>query len=49
MPAGLDTYRWLAADVVRPRIPYRSGAIQWNQAMARAHRIDTGRLSEVVA
>ncbi len=49
VPAGLDTYRWLAADVVRPRIPYRSGAIQWNQAMARGHRIDTGRLSEVTA
>ena len=49
VPAGLDTYRWLDADVVRPRIRFRSGAIHWNGSMARDHRIDIGRLSEVTA
>ena len=46
VPAGLDTYRWLDADVVEPRIPFRPGAIEWSDALARNHRIDTGRLSE---
>ena len=47
VPAGLDTYRWLDADVVRPRIPFQPGAIQWSSALARAHRIDGSRLSEI--
>ncbi len=47
VPAGLDTYRWLDADVVRPRIPFQPGAIQWSGALARAHRIDGSRLSEI--
>ena len=47
VPAGLDTYRWLDADVVRPRIPFQPGAIQWSDALARAHRIDGSRLSEI--
>ena len=47
VPAGLDTYRWLGADVVRPRIPFDTGAIEWNDAMAQAHRIDGSRLSEI--
>ena len=47
VPAGLDTYRWLGADVVRPRIPIRSGALRWSDALARNHRIDTTRLREV--
>ena len=46
VPAGLDTYRWLDADVVRPRIPFQPGAIQWSSALARAHRIDGSMLSE---
>lgn len=47
VPAGLDTYRWLDADVVRPRIPFRTGAIHWSEALARGHRIDGSRLSEI--
>lgn len=47
VPAGLDTYRWLGADVVRPRIPIRSGALRWSDAQARNHRIDTARLREI--
>ena len=46
VPAGLDTYRWLAADVVRPRIPVEPGAISWNATRARRHRIDMARLRE---
>lgn len=47
VPAGLDTYRWLGADVVEPRIPFRPGTIEWNEAKARAHRIDPSRLTEI--
>ena len=47
VPAGLDTYRWLGADVVEPRIPVRCGAIEWSEATARAHRIDGSRLTEI--
>ena len=47
VPAGLDTYRWLAADVVEPRIQFRPEAIEWNDATARAHRIDSSMLSEI--
>ena len=47
VPAGLDTYRWLGADVVEPRVPFRSGAIEWNAAAARERRIDASRLSEI--
>ncbi len=47
VPAGLDTYRWLDADVVRPRIPFHAGAIEWNDTLARGHHIDVGRLSEI--
>ena len=47
VPAGLDTYRWLDADVVRPRIPFQPGAIRWSSALAQAHRIDGSRLSEI--
>lgn len=47
VPAGLDTYRWLDGDVVRPRIPVQPRAIRWNDALARTHRIDTMRLCEV--
>ena len=46
VPAGLDTYRWLEADVVRPRIPLRSGAIRWSGAAARTYRIDAALLRE---
>ncbi len=47
VPAGLDTYRWLAADVVAPRLPLGAGAIEWSDAAARGHRIDGSRLSEM--
>ncbi|MDE0342293.1 MAG: o-succinylbenzoate synthase [Deltaproteobacteria bacterium] len=47
VPAGLDTYRWLGADVVAPRISFRPGAFEWDNATARAHRIDRSRLSEI--
>lgn len=47
VPAGLDTYRWLDADVVRPRIPVRDGAIRWSRALARSHRLDAARVREV--
>ncbi len=46
VPAGLDTYRRLAADVVEPRLPFGAGAIAWSDATARTHRIDGSRLSE---
>ncbi len=45
VPAGLDTYRWLGTDVVEPRIPFRSGTIEWTDAMAQSHKIDGSRLS----
>ncbi len=47
VPAGLDTYRWLAADVVEPRIPFRAGAIEWDNTVARDYHIDASRLSEI--
>ena len=47
VPAGLDTYRWLGADVVEPRIPFRAGAIVWSGATAQAHRIEQSRLTEI--
>ena len=47
VPAGLDTYRWLDADVVRPRIPFEPGAIRWSDALARDHGIDGSMLSEI--
>ncbi len=47
VPAGLDTYRWLGADVVEPRLSFRPGAIEWSDAAARAHRIDRSRLTEI--
>ena len=47
VPAGLDTYRWLGADVIEPRIPIRRGAIEWSEATARAHRIEQSRLTEI--
>ena len=47
VPAGLDTYRWLGADVVEPRIPFRAGAVEWSDAAAREHRIVESRLSEI--
>ena len=47
VPAGLDTYRWLSADVVEPRLPFGAGAIEWSGAVAREHRIDGSRLSEI--
>lgn len=47
VPAGLDTYRWLDADVVRPRVPFQPGAIQWNDTLAQSHQIDGARLSEI--
>jgi len=47
VPAGLDTYRWLGADVVRPRIPFEPGAIRWSDALARDHCIDGSMLSEI--
>ena len=46
VPAGLDTYRWLGADVVRPRIPMGSPAIEWSESLSRHHRIDMTRLCE---
>ena len=47
VPEGLDTYRWLGADVIEPRIPFRPGAVDWSNATARAHRIDASRLTEI--
>lgn len=47
VPSGLDTWRWLAADVVRPRLPFRPGVLEWSSTLAGAHRIDTERLCEV--
>ncbi len=47
VPAGLDTYRWLAGDVVEPRLPFGAGAIAWSDAAAHGHRIDGSRLSEI--
>ena len=47
VPAGLDTYRWLDADVVRPRIPVRAAVVRWSDALARTHRIDAARLREM--
>ena len=47
VPAGLDTCRWLGADVVRPRIPVRGGTFRWSASLARRHRIDTARLHEI--
>ena len=47
VPAGLDTYRWLDADVIEPRIPFRASAVEWSDTAARAHRIVESRLSEI--
>ena len=46
VPAGLDTYRWLAEDVIRPRIPMEPSAIEWSESRSRLHRIDMARLCE---
>ena len=47
VPAGLDTYRWLDGDVVRPRIPFGPAAIEWSDGVARGHCIDGTVLSEI--
>ena len=47
VPSGLDTYRWLGADVVRPRIPIQAGSVRWGHALARSHRVDAARLCEL--
>lgn len=47
VPAGLDTYRWLGADIVRPRIQVDAGTIRWGHALARSHRVDAARLCEL--
>lgn len=47
VPAGLDTYRWLDADVVRPRIPVRAAVLRWSDALARSRRVDAARLREM--
>ena len=47
VPAGLDTYRWLDADVVSPRIPVRAAVLRWSDALARSHRVDFERLREM--
>ena len=47
IPAGLDTYTWLDADVVQPRLPVREGAIPWDEALARRCRIDWAGLTEI--
>ena len=49
IPAGLDTYRWLDADVMQPRLPLHEGAIRWDTSLARSCRIDQARLSEIPA
>ncbi|HEX9879363.1 MAG TPA: o-succinylbenzoate synthase [Candidatus Binatia bacterium] len=43
-PAGLDTYRWLASDVIRPRIETTDGRIDLNSLGATSYRINSSSL-----
>jgi o-succinylbenzoate synthase len=43
-PAGLDTYRWLASDVIRPRIKTPEGRIDLNSPAATNYRINLSSL-----
>jgi O-succinylbenzoate synthase len=42
-PAGLDTYRWLAADVLQTRLDLQHGFLDLDQAW----RVDCSRLEEI--
>ena len=46
-PAGLDTYRALAADVLHPRLPLEAGEVDVAALATSAWRVDVARLEEV--
>ena len=44
IPAGLDTYRWLASDVIRPRLKMSQGRVDLTSLEAGNVRIDLSAL-----
>lgn len=48
-PAGLDTYRALAEDVVRRRLPLPAPAVGVREAVEAARDVDVGRLEPAMA
>ncbi|MBX3177414.1 MAG: o-succinylbenzoate synthase [Candidatus Hydrogenedentes bacterium] len=48
-PAGLDTYTWIAPDILRERLPLQGGAADLNAINAAAETVDTDRLTRVWA
>ena len=48
-PAGLDTYDWLAADVLRSRLPMDAGTARLGQLIAAAADVDLARLKPLFA
>ena len=47
MAHGLDTGRYLAQDVVRPRMPFSAPLIQWRELFGQTYEVDTGMLRAV--
>lgn len=47
IPAGLDTYRWLATDVLKTRLPLEEGTIDVDRVLAHVNFIDTRHLEEI--
>ena len=45
--AGLDTYRWLHADVLATRLPFEGGTVAVEQGPGFAWSLDTSKLSPV--
>jgi hypothetical protein len=44
IPAGLDTYSWLAADVLAEKLPFNDGALSLGETMVAAQNVDTSKL-----
>ena len=47
VPAGLDTYKWLAADVLSTRFAVRNGALELRQVNECASSVDLDRCEKV--
>lgn len=39
VPAGLDTYRWVADDVLRPRLPIEGACVDVAEVLSRAYEV----------
>jgi len=47
-PVGLDTYSYLAEDVIQPRIQFRTGRVAIYQSFPKSWTIDFSKLEEIL-